>query len=411
MKKRIDDLAIFGGTPAFVESLHVGYPNLGSREKLLYYINDILDRRWLTNQGVYVQRFEERVADFVGAKYCIATCNATIGLMIAMKALGLMGEAIIPAFTFIATAHALQWQEVTPIFCDIDPRTHNIDPEKVERLITPRTTGIIGVHVWGRACKVEALTQIARRYNLKLMFDAAHAFGCSYQGRMIGNFGDCEVFSFHATKFVNTSEGGAIVTNDGELARRARLMKNFGFADFDRVDVVGINGKMSELSAAIGLANLESLKDFVNINYRNYGYYQKYLRDIDGIELVLFEDCQVHNYQYIVIKVDENVTSLSRDQLQKILWKEKVLARRYFYPGCHRMEPYRTRFPDAGVELRETEKLAKSVLCLPTGPAVGEVQVNLICQIIRVSVENGVGVKRRMDMAAEGESYVKEAAR
>src|SRR5690349_4944149 len=206
--KGLSDLAIFGAPPVFEEPLHVGRPNIGDRERLLARINDMLDRRWLTNNGPFVQELEEKIAAFLGVKHCIAMCNATVGLEIAIRATGMTGEVIVPSFTFIATAHALQWQEITPVFCDIDPRTHNIDPQQVEKLITPRTTGIIGVHVWGRACDVAALEAIAARRRLTLLFDAAHAFGCSYRGRMIGGFGDAEVLSFHATKFFNSFEGG-----------------------------------------------------------------------------------------------------------------------------------------------------------------------------------------------------------
>ena len=187
---------------AFKEKLHVGRPNIGNREFLSVRINDMLDRRWLTNNGKYVQEFERKIAEFVGVKYCISVCNATIGLEIASRGLGLVGEVIIPSFTFIATAHVLRWQGITPVFADVDPQTHNLDPLAVEKLITSRTTGILGVHVWGRPCNVDALTEIANRRHLKLMFDAAHAFGCSHNGRLIGNFGDAEVFSFHATKFL-----------------------------------------------------------------------------------------------------------------------------------------------------------------------------------------------------------------
>ena len=274
MTKSLSDLAIFGGEPAFLESLHVGRPNVGSRERLLARINDMLDRRWLSNNGPYVQEFEQRVADLVGVKHCIAMCNATVGLEIAIRAAGLTGEVIVPSFTFVATAHALQWQEITPVFCDIDPETHNLDPRRVEEMITPRTSGIIGVHVWGRPCDVDALAGIARRRNLRVLYDAAHAFGCSHRGRMIGGFGDAEVFSFHATKFFNTFEGGAVVTNDDDLAARMRLMKNFGFFGYDNVIYVGTNGKMTEVAAAMGLTGLESLADFVAVNHRNYKHYQ-----------------------------------------------------------------------------------------------------------------------------------------
>lgn len=233
-KERAEDLAVFGAAPAFQEILHVGRPNIGDRERLISRINGILDRRWLTNDGPLVREFEARVAEIVGARHCIAVSSATSGLEIVIRALGLEGEVILPAFTFIATAHVLEWLRITPIFCDID-EAYGIDPEMVEKLITLRTTGIIGVHVWGRPCNIAALAEIARNRGLAVVFDAAHAFWCSAGGRMIGNFGAAEVFSFHATKFVNSFEGGAIATNDDDLAVRLRRMRNFGFAGQDTV--------------------------------------------------------------------------------------------------------------------------------------------------------------------------------
>src|SRR4051794_35641070 len=275
MKTEISQLAALGGTPLFESPVYVGRPNIGNRERLLDRINDMLDRRWLSNNGPFVQEFERKVEKYLGVRHCIAMCNGTVALEIVIRALGLKGEVILPSFTFVATAHALQWQEITPVFCDLDPRTHNIDPTQVQRLITPRTSGIIGVHVWGRACDIEALAEIARRRNLTLLFDASHAFGCSYGGKMIGSFGAAEVFSFHATKFFNTFEGGAVVTDDDELAARIRLMKNFGFRGYDNVEYIGTNGKMSEICAAMGVTGLESLDDFVQSNRRNYDLYKR----------------------------------------------------------------------------------------------------------------------------------------
>ncbi|MCA9936342.1 MAG: aminotransferase class I/II-fold pyridoxal phosphate-dependent enzyme, partial [Anaerolineales bacterium] len=200
VKRAWRDLAVFGGQPAFDEPLHVGRPNIGSRRQFFQQIEDILDRRQLSNDGPYVQSFERELSQLTGVKHCVAVSNATVGLEIAIRALGLTGEVIVPSMTFVATAHALQWLGITPVFCDIDPQTMNLDPTQVEVLITPQTSGIIGVHLWGRPCATESLADIARRHNLKLLYDAAHAVGCSYKGQMIGNFGDAEVFSFHATK-------------------------------------------------------------------------------------------------------------------------------------------------------------------------------------------------------------------
>jgi dTDP-4-amino-4,6-dideoxygalactose transaminase len=391
-KKYFSDLAIFGGTPTFTEKLHVGRPNIGNRENLLSRINDILDRKWLTNHGIYVQEFEQRIAEFVGVKHCIATCNATVALEIAIRAVGLTGEVIVPSFTFIATPHALQWQEITPVFCDIAPQTHNIDPNKIVQSITPRTTGIIGVHLWGRPCDVETLSDIAHTYGLKLMFDAAHAFGCSHQGKMIGNFGEAEVFSFHATKFLNTFEGGAIVTNSDELAEKIRLMTNFGFAGYDQVIYIGTNGKMNETSAAMGLTSLESIDDFVDVNYRNYKCYQRELADIPGISLLSYDGTEKCNYQYIVLEIEESKTQITRDNLIKILHAENIIARRYFYPGCHRMEPYKSYFPHAKLLLSETEKLADKVVLLPTGTSVNEDEIYMISQIIRIAIREAKNI-------------------
>ena len=215
-RNKTSDLAVFSGIPGFSTPLYVGRPNIGDREQILARIGDLLDRRWLTNNGPLVQELEGRLTAYLGVKHCILMCNATVALEIAIRALGMKGEVLVPSFTFVATAHALQWQEITPVFCDIDPRTHSLDPASVERLITPRTTGILGVHLWGRPCAVEQLTTIARDRGLKLLFDSSHAFGCSHRGHMIGGFGDAEVFSFHATKFFNTFEGGAIICHDAK---------------------------------------------------------------------------------------------------------------------------------------------------------------------------------------------------
>jgi dTDP-4-amino-4,6-dideoxygalactose transaminase len=394
------DLAILGGAPAFAEPLHVGRPNIGDRARLLERINDLLDRRWLTNDGVYVQQFERAVAERAGVRHCVAMCNATVALEIAVRALGMKGEVIVPAFTFVATAHALQWQEITPVFCDVDPRTHTLDPARVEELITPRTTGILGVHLWGRACPVDALAEIAARRGLRLLFDAAHAFGCTHRGRPVGGFGDAEVFSFHATKFLNSFEGGAVVTDDGDLAARVRLMKNFGFADYDEVVYVGTNGKMNEAAAAMGLTSLESMDEFVAVNRDNYACYAAGLEGTPGISLLRYDPAEASNYQYLVLEVDEAEAGIDRDTLQRVLHAENVLARRYFHPGVHRMEPYRSYFPQARLHLPQTERLTRRVLSLPTGTAVGAPEIAAVCAIIRAAVAGSAEIAERFRAAA-----------
>ena len=257
------DLAVNGAPPLFAEPLHVGRPNIGNHEDFLDLARGILERQWLSNNGPLAQEFERTIADYLGVEHCVAMCNGTIALEIATRALDMQGEVIVPSYTFVATAHALQWQEITPIFADIDPVTQTLDPDAVRRMITPRTTGILGVHLWGRPCAVEALQEIADEHDLSLMYDASHGFGCSHKGRLLGSFGQCEVFSFHATKFFNTFEGGAVVTNDDELAEKMRLMRNFGFHGYDNVIYPGTNGKMTEIAAAMGLTNFAELERFV----------------------------------------------------------------------------------------------------------------------------------------------------
>lgn len=376
------DLAINGAIPAFDALLHVGRPNIGNREQFLSMVGEMFDRRWLSNNGPLVQNFEQRIADYLGVKHCVAMCNGTIALEIAIRALGMTGEVIVPSYTFVATAHALHWQGVTPVFADIDPDTHNLDVDSVRRMITPRTTGIIGVHLWGRPAPVEALQSVADEFGLQLMFDAAHAFGCSHDGRMMGGFGRAEVLSFHATKFFNTFEGGAVVTNDDELAETMRLMRNFGFAGFDNVMHPGTNGKMVEICAAMGIVNLDYMDTVIAANRHNHDAYARALSGIDGVRLLEFDSDQKNNFQYAVLEVMGGGVR-RRDAILAALHAENVLARKYFWPGCHRMKPYRELFPNAGVLLTQTEAVADRVIVLPSGTALPEGAPELIVDVIR----------------------------
>lgn len=374
------DLAINGAVPAFAEPLHVGRPNLGDRAALLRHTGDIYDRRWLTNNGPLVQELEARIAQRLGVRHCVAMCNGTIALEIAIRALGLEGEVILPSWTFIATAHALHWQGITPVFADVDPATHNLDPEAVRRMITPRTSGIIGVHLWGRPAPIEALQAIADEHGLQLMFDAAHAFDCSHQGRKIGGFGRCEVLSFHATKVFNTFEGGAVVSDDDELAETMRLMRNFGFKGYDNVIHPGTNGKMPEINAAMGLVNLDAMPEFVETNRRNYEAYAEAFTSIDGLQLLQYDEAEDPNYQYVILEVAKGLAA--RDDLIAALHAENILARKYFWPGCHRMKPYGDLFPHAGLVLPNTSKLADGLVVLPTGAVMSAEDVTVVAAIV-----------------------------
>jgi dTDP-4-amino-4,6-dideoxygalactose transaminase len=391
----IEELSLFGTPPAFDSALHVGKPNIGNRQALMLRMNDIIDSGWVTNYGPLVKQFETAIAKELDVQHCVAMCNGTIALEIAIRALELKGEVIVPSFTFIATAHALQWQEITPVFADIDPSTHTLDPQSVEAMITPRTTGIIGVHLWGRPCETEKLQEIAGRYRLSLLFDASHAFTCTHRGRKIGNFGRCEVFSFHATKFFNCFEGGAVVTNDGELASKMRLMKNFGFAGYDNVIYSGTNGKMTEICAAMGLTNLESIDEFRDANKKNYKAYKKGVEGIAGLQLISYDEEEECNYQYIVVEVGPEFP-LTRDAIIAVLHAENILARKYFWPGCHRMLPYRAYYPHAGMLLPNTTKVAERILVLPTGVHMDQIKIDVIISILDIISRNPEAVRRQL---------------
>lgn len=377
------DLAVNGAPPLFDEPIHVGRPNIGNRQNFSRRLDDILNRGWLSNDGPVVRELEIKIAGYLGCQHCVAMCNGTIALEIAIRALELSGEVIVPSYTFIATAHALQWQQITPIFADIDPLTHNLDPGSVRRMITPRTSGIIGVHLWGRPAPTEELQAIAAEFHLRLMYDASHGFGCSNHGKMLGAFGDCEVLSFHATKFFNTFEGGAVITNDAGLADKMRLMRNFGFAGYDNVIYPGTNGKLTEVAAAMGLTNFEELDRFVGINRRNYEAYAAGLSGLTGLHLIQFDRRELNNFQYIVVEVDPSFPVM-RDRIVEIMHEENVLARKYFWPGCHQMEPYRSHFPNAHLVLPNTQLVANRVLVLPTGSAVTESDIHGVVSILSV---------------------------
>jgi len=377
----VRNLAVFGGQPTFKEPLHVGRPNLARTSELISAFRGILESKWLTNDGWWVHALEGEIRRYLNVKHCVVVANGTLGLEIAAKALmPKCGEVIMPSFTFAATPHALAWQRYKPVFADINPTTHVLDPVDVESRITDATVGILGVHTWGTPCEIEALTAIAVRHSLPLFFDAAHAFGCKYRNRSIGNFGRCEVFSFHATKFFNTVEGGAITTNDYQLAKRLRELRNFGFVGdgTHTTTGIGINAKMSELHAAVGVMNLAEITSFVDRNFVNYVNYKYNLTNCD---LQVYQQ-EGGNYQYVVVELLSN--ALSADVLVKVLQAENIMARRYFSPPCHKMTPYNQE----GSYLPNTETVSNRVFVLPTGMSVRQQDVDKVCEIILYCIEH-----------------------
>ena len=382
----LNQLVIFGGEPTFEESLHVGRPNLARTSDILDVFTGILESKWLTNNGEWVRKLETAIEKYLDVKHCVAVANGTLGLEIAAKVLmPKRGEVIVPSFTFAATPHALAWQGYKPVFADINSTTHVLDPVDVESRITDDTVGILGVHTWGTPCEIEALTAIAVKHKIPLFFDAAHAFGCEYRNRSIGNFGRCEVFSFHATKFFNTVEGGAITTNDDQLAQKFRELRNYGFVGdgTHATTGVGINAKMSELHAAVGVLNLAEIRRFIDrncINYRRYWY------DLWGSTVKVHSHGGQANYksnfQYVVMELLGG--ELSADVLVKVLWAENVLARRYFSPPCHKMVPYNQE----GYYLPNTKAVSNRVIVLPTGMSVRRCEVDEICRLIMYCVNH-----------------------
>jgi dTDP-4-amino-4,6-dideoxygalactose transaminase len=372
--------------PIFDKPFFVGRPNLGDLSRLRERFETIISSRWFSNNGPFVQEFEQRLAAYTGARHCIAVCNATVGIELAARALELHGEVLVPAYTFIATAHALRWLGIEPVFVDMKAASHNLEPELIERAITPRTTGIVGTHVWGRPCEVKAIQLIADRHGLKVMYDAAHAFGCSHQGVMLGNFGECEVFSFHATKFLNSFEGGAIATNNDQLAAKLKLMRNFGFEGFDNVVELGTNAKLSEIHAAMGLTSLESIEDIIAQNRNNYLTYRKCLEATPGVSVLEYDEREKNNFQYIVVEVDPRECPASRDEIVAFLHHHNVIARKYFWPGAHQMVYYQSHPSRTSRAAPITDEVAARVIVLPTGQAVNRQQVESICELINQAV-------------------------
>lgn len=355
----------------------VGTPNIGDPAAFQARVGAALERGYLSNGGPFCQEFESRLAEALGVGHCIAVCNATVGLEIAAVALEITGEVILPSFTFVATAHAMRWVGLTPVFCEIDPVTHNIDPARLPELITERTSAILGVHCWGRPCDTEAIGRIADDNGLKVFYDASHAIFCTHGGRPIGGFGELEVFSFHATKFLNTFEGGAITTNNAELAERLRCLRNFGLKTPEHSIGAGTNGKMSEVSAAMGLTNMEAAEGFFEANLRNHELYRSELSECEDVRVIGYPDAERNNRQYVIAEVRD------RDRVWNRLRESGIGTRRYFHPGVHQMEPYAGSPVHVRVPLPETEALCSRVLALPTGIRVTGDQVREVCRSIR----------------------------
>jgi len=397
-------LAILGGAPVFAKPRHVGTPFIPPRDLLHASLDDILDRRWLTNNGPFVAELEDLLAKRHGVTHAVAICNATIALQLLYRALGLKGEIILPSFTFIATAHSATWEQLQPRFVEISLETHCIDPEAAAAAISKKTAALLGVNLWGQACDIARLSKIANDAGIPLILDSAQALGChiAHDSREQPTAGGAlaSVISLHATKVINSLEGGAILTNDEALADELRRMRNFGFVGYDNVVSLGTNAKLNEFSAAFAIRGLECLEGLIQHNAIIRQTYRESLRNLPGISFHSPQTSPTENHNYAVLIIDVADCPLSRDELMLTLWAENVLARRYFYPGCHRMEPYASRPERLQSCLPVTESVAASVLVMPASSAVSTEDVVLISQRIRQALQQHVEVRERLQASA-----------
>lgn len=362
--------------------IYVTQPFLPPLEEFFPYLEKIWENKWLTNAGPFHQELESALAKYLDVEHLALFANGTIALVTALQALRITGEVITTPYSFVATAHSLVWNSLTPVFVDIDPVTCNLDPDKIEQAITPHTTAIMPVHCYGNPCNVERIQQIADTYGLKVIYDAAHAFGVRYKGESLLKHGDLSVLSFHATKVFNTFEGGAIVCNDAKTKQRINYLKNFGFADEVTVVAPGINGKMNEVQAAFGIVHLKHVdRIFQHRKILDSGY-RKGLAGLKGISLFEYHPEATCNGSYFPIFVGEGY-SLSRDGLYHALKAKNIYARRYFYPLISSFPMYRGFTSALPENVPMATKMAEKVLCLPIYPDLSEIEQQHIIQIIR----------------------------
>lgn len=354
-------------------------PDLGEFNELL---KEIWDGKWITNNGTFHQQLEAALCEYLKVPYISVFTNGTLPLITAFQALHITGEVITTPYSFVATTHALWWNGIKPVFVDIDPRTGNIDPAKIEAAITPRTTAILPVHVYGKPCDVDAIQAIADKYGLKVIYDAAHAFGVEVDGKSIINAGDVSTLSFHATKVYNTVEGGALVMHDEKTKKRIDYLKNFGFANEIEVVAPGINSKMDEVRAAYGLLNLRQVDAAIEARQKVAIAYRKKLKDIEGISFWNDMPGVRHNYSYFPIFVDASKYGMTRDELYFKMKDKKVMGRRYFYPLISDFSTYRGLESASRANLPQAVKMADSVICLPMHHELGEEEVNRVLETI-----------------------------
>jgi len=352
--------------------INVTKPFLPPQEEFQHYLNGIWQRNWLTNNGPLVNEFELKLKEYLNLPHLLFLSNGTIALQIAIKALKLRGEIITTPFSYVATTSSIVWEGATPIFVDIDPRSLNIDPAKIESAITDKTSAIIATHVYGNPCDIEAIQKIAHKHNLKVIYDAAHCFGTKFKGKSVFTFGDISTVSFHATKLFHTVEGGAVFTNNDELLKKMDFLRNFGHNGPEEYVEVGINGKNCEFHAAMGLANLKYISTILDSRKKQHARYNGYLKR-DDIQTILFHPNAEVNYAYYPILFGgEDITINVKNELEA----NRIMTRRYFHPSLNTVQIYKTK------ELRVSEDISSRVLCLPLYHDLSMEEIDFICRII-----------------------------
>lgn len=361
----------------------VTQPYLPSLEEFMPYLEQIWESKWLTNNGPLHQQLEEELATYLGVKYVSLFANGTLALMSALQALQIEGEVITTPFSFVATTHSLWWNKITPVFVDVDPVYGNLDPTKIEVAITERTTAIMPVHVYGNPCQVEEIDRIAKKHHLKVIYDAAHAFGVKKNGNSILNYGDLSILSFHATKVYSTIEGGAIISHTPEMKHRIDNLKNFGFRGETVVEEPGMNAKLNEVQAAYGLLQLKYVDSFIQRRKEITDLYRKLLEDVPGIRCLYDMRDVEHAYSYFPIFIDKAKYGMSRDALYDKLKEHNIFGRRYFYPLISTFDPYNKLPSSSPKNLLISTKIAEEVLCLPIFVDLKDEEVEMICGVVK----------------------------
>ncbi len=364
------------------KTITVTAPLLPDLDEFHGMLQDIWDSKWITNNGSFHKKLESALAEYLKVPYVSLFTNGTLPLITALQALRISGEVITTPYSFVATTHSLWWNGIKPVFVDIDPATGNIDPDKIEAAITPKTTGIMPVHVYGKPCDTKRIQAIADKYGLKVIYDAAHAFGVDVNGESILNAGDMSTLSFHATKVYNTIEGGAMVMHDEKTKKRIDYLKNFGFAGEAEVVAPGINSKMDEVRSAYGLLNLKQVDAAIEARHQVAIKYREALRPVEGITFMDDMPGVRHNYSYFPLFIDAEKYGMTRDELYFKMKSQNVLGRRYFYPLISEFSTYRGLDSARPENLPNAHKMADSVICLPMHHELGDEEISRILELI-----------------------------